>query len=48
MGFRSYQSRWGCKVLLQVFKGVVCLLRLLKLVLFLEELKERESPDAES
>jgi hypothetical protein len=48
MGFRSYQSRWDCQVLLQVFKGLLCLLSPLELVLFLEELKERESPDGET
>jgi hypothetical protein len=39
---------WGCQVLLQVFKCLLCLLSPLELVLFLEELKQRESPDAES
>jgi hypothetical protein len=48
MGLQSYQSRWGCQVLLQVFKGLLCLMSPLELVMFLEELNERESPDAES
>jgi hypothetical protein len=48
MGFRGYQSGWGCQILLQFFKGLLCLLSPLKIVMFLEELKERESPDAES
>jgi hypothetical protein len=48
VGFQSYLSRWGCQVLLQVFKGLLCLLSPLDLVLFLKELKERESPDTES
>jgi hypothetical protein len=47
MGFRGYQSGWGNQVPLQVFKGLLCLSPL-ELVLLLEELKERESPDAES
>jgi hypothetical protein len=48
VGFQSYQSRWGCQVLLQVFKGLLCRLSPLELVMFLEELNEMESPDAES
>jgi hypothetical protein len=48
MGFRVYQSGWGCYILLQVFEGLLCHLSLLELLLFLEELKERESPNAES
>jgi hypothetical protein len=48
MGFWGYQSRWGNQILLQVFKGLLCLLSPLELVLFLKELKEWESPDAES
>jgi hypothetical protein len=48
MGFQSYQSRWGCQVFLPVFEGLLCFLSPLELVLFLEKLKERESPDAES
>jgi hypothetical protein len=48
MGFWGYQSGWGCQILLQVFEGLLCLLSPLELDLFLEELKERESPDAES
>jgi hypothetical protein len=48
VGFRGYQSRWGDQIFLQVFEGLLCLLRPLELVLFLEELKEWESPDAES
>jgi hypothetical protein len=35
-------------MLLQFFEGLLCLLSPLELVLFLEELKERESPDIES
>jgi hypothetical protein len=48
MGFRGYQSGWGSQILLQVFKSLLCLLSPLKLVMFFEELKERESPEAES
>jgi hypothetical protein len=48
MGVWGYQSGWGCQILLQVFEGLLCLLSPLKLVLFLEELKERESPNTES
>jgi hypothetical protein len=48
MGFWGYQSGWGCQILLQFFEGLLCLLSPLELVLFIEELKERESPDAES
>jgi hypothetical protein len=39
---------WGCQILLQFFKVLLCLLIPLELVLFLEELNERESPDTES
>jgi hypothetical protein len=48
MGFRGYQSRWGDQIFLQVFKGLLCFLSPLELAMFLEELKEWESPDAES
>jgi hypothetical protein len=48
VGFQGYQSEWGSQILLQVFEGLLCLLSPLELVLFLEELKERESPDAKS
>jgi hypothetical protein len=48
MGFQGYQSGWGSQILLQVFEGLLCLLSPLELVLFLEKLKKRESPDAES
>jgi hypothetical protein len=48
MGFRGYQSGWDCQILLQSFKGLLCLLSPLELDLFLEELKERESPDVKS
>jgi hypothetical protein len=48
MGFQGYWSQWGCQVRLQFFKALLCLLSPLELVLFLEELKQRESPDAES
>jgi hypothetical protein len=48
MGFRAYQGRWGGQILLQVFVGLLCLLSPLELVLFFEELKKWESPDAES
>jgi hypothetical protein len=44
----SCKFLWGCQILFQLFEGLMCLLCLLELVLFLEELKERESPDAES
>jgi hypothetical protein len=48
VGFWGYQSGWGSQILLQVFKSLLGLLSLLELVLFLKELKERESPDVES
>jgi hypothetical protein len=48
MGFRDYQGGWGNQILLQVFEGPLCLLSPLELVLFLEELTEWQSPDAES
>jgi hypothetical protein len=48
MGFWGYQNERGCEILLQVFEGLLCLLCPLELVLFLEELKERESPNTES
>jgi hypothetical protein len=48
MGFWGYQSGWGCQILFQVFEGLLCLLSPLELVMFLEELKEREPPDAKS
>jgi hypothetical protein len=48
MGFRGYQTRWGDEIFLQAFEGFLCLLGLLDLVMFLEELKKWESPDAES
>jgi hypothetical protein len=47
MGFWGYQSGWGCQIL-QVFKDLSAFLSPLELVLFLEELKEKEPPDAES
>jgi hypothetical protein len=47
VGFQGYQSGWCCQIPLQVFEGLLCLLSP-ELVLFLEELKEREPPDAES
>jgi hypothetical protein len=47
MGFRAYQGRWRSQILLQVFEGLLCLLRPIELVLFFEELKKWESPDAE-
>jgi hypothetical protein len=48
VGFWGYQGRWVAQILLQVFKGLLCLLSPLELMLFLEELKEWLSPDAES
>jgi hypothetical protein len=48
MGFRSHQSGWSSQILPQVFEGHLCLLSPLKLVLFLEELIEREPPNAKS
>jgi hypothetical protein len=48
MGFWGYQSGWGSQILLQVFESLLCLLSPLELVLFHEELKERESLDTES
>jgi hypothetical protein len=40
MGFRGYQSGWGCQIFLQVFKGLLCLLSPLEFIMFLEEFKE--------
>jgi hypothetical protein len=48
VGFQGYQSGWGSQILLQVFESLLCFLSPLELVLFLEELEERESPDVES
>jgi hypothetical protein len=48
VGFRGYQSRWGSEIFLQVFESLLGLMSPLELILFLEELKDRESPDAES
>jgi hypothetical protein len=48
VGLRGYQSGWSSQILLQVFKGLLGLLSPLKLVMFLKELKERESPNAKS
>jgi hypothetical protein len=48
MGFQGYQSGRGSQIPLQVFEGLLCLLSPLELVLFLEELKERVSPNTES
>jgi hypothetical protein len=48
MGFWGYQSRWGSQILLQVFESLLSLLSPLELIMFLEELKEGESPDVES
>jgi hypothetical protein len=48
VGFRGYQSGWGSQILLQVFKSLLGLLSPLEVVMFLEELKERDSPDTES
>jgi hypothetical protein len=48
MGFQDYQGGWGSQIFLQVLEGLLCLLRPLELVMFLEKLKERESPNAES
>jgi hypothetical protein len=47
MRFRGYQSGWCSQILLQVFEELLRLLSPLKLVLFLEELKEWKFPDAE-
>jgi hypothetical protein len=48
MGFSGHEGGWGNQILLQVFKGHLCLRSPLELVLFLEEFKKRESPDVES
>jgi hypothetical protein len=40
--FQSHQGGWGSRILLQVIKGLLCLLSPLELVLFFYELKERE------
>jgi hypothetical protein len=48
VGFQGYQSGWGSQILLQVFESLLGLLSPLEFVMFLKELKERESPDAES
>jgi hypothetical protein len=47
-GVPGLQSGWGCQILFQFLEGLLCLLSPLELVLFLEDLKERESPDVES
>jgi hypothetical protein len=47
MGFWGYQSGWGSQILLQFFEDLLGLLNPLELVLFLEELKEREPPNTE-
>jgi hypothetical protein len=47
VGFRGHQVWWGSKIFLQVIEGLFCLLSLLELVLFIKELKERESPNTE-
>jgi hypothetical protein len=47
MGFWGYQSGWGSQIPIQVFEDILCLLSRLELVLFFEELEERESPDTE-
>jgi hypothetical protein len=48
VGFQGYQSRWGDQIFLQVFEGFLCVLSPLELVMFLEELKQWESPNADS
>jgi hypothetical protein len=48
MGFRGHEGGWGSQILLQVFEGLLCLLSPLELVLFSEELKKRQPPDAKS
>jgi hypothetical protein len=48
VGFLGYQSRWGDQIFLQVFEGLLGLLSPLELAMFLEQLKEWESLDAES
>jgi hypothetical protein len=48
MGFRGYQGGWGSQIFLQILEGFLCLLSPLELVQFLEDLEQRESPDAES
>jgi hypothetical protein len=48
MGFWGHQSGWGSQIHFQVFKGILCFLSPSEHVLFLEGLKERESPEAES
>jgi hypothetical protein len=48
VGFQGYQSGQGCQIFLQVFKDLLCFLSPLELVMFLEELREWESPDAET
>jgi hypothetical protein len=48
MGFQGYLTRWGDEIFLQAIEGFLCLLGPLDLVMFLEELKKWESPDAES
>jgi hypothetical protein len=47
VGFRGHQGGWVVRYFLKVFKGLLYLLSPLELVLFLEELKEWEPPDAE-
>jgi hypothetical protein len=48
VGFQGHQGGWGSQVLLEIFERFMCLFCPLKLVLFFEELEEREPPDVES
>jgi hypothetical protein len=48
MGFQGHQSGWGSQILFQIFKGLLCLLGPLELVLLFEDLKERECPYTKS
>jgi hypothetical protein len=48
MVFRRYQSGWSSQILLQIFESLLGLLSPLKIIMFFEELKEKESLDAKS
>jgi hypothetical protein len=48
MGLRSHKSGWGRQVLFEFLESLLCFLGPLEFVLHLDQLEEREPPDAES
>jgi hypothetical protein len=48
MGLWGHQDGWGSQILLEIFKGLLCFLGPLELVMLLKELKKQESFDTES